>query len=111
FRADEKDGIKSIETAMKNCETERLILIEAALRFEQNWRQYNPDKIENVTEKDGGYIPFSDLCLDSEARKWRDAALHGKVKKFCACPSSLSKYIKAIVEARAKRAKKYSSKR
>ena len=96
FRDDEKSGKISIETAMKNCDSERLILIEAALCFEQKWRRNNPDKIENVTEKDGGYIPFRNLCSGSNVREYRNAAIHGGVMKFSACPAPLSEYIKEI---------------
>jgi hypothetical protein len=105
FRDDEKGGKISIEKAMKNCDSERLILIEAALRYEQKWRRNNPDEIENVTEKDGGYIPFSNLCSDSNVCEYRNAAFHGGVKKFSDCQAPLSKYIKEIEGKNKERAK------
>lgn len=104
FSANEKDGSISIERAIKNCDRERLILIEAALKYETKWRCENPQKIESYTEE-GGYIPFKKILPDGGAGEYRNAALHGRVTDFANCPKPLAEHYEKIKKEKENRSR------
>lgn len=113
FRANEERKGRSIESAYDNCNSDRLILIEAALRYEKKWRQdkNNREKIEEETEENG-FIQFKKILPepDNDVGKYRNAAFHNKVMKFTDCPAPLAEWISYIQNKQKEKAKKYNQK-
>ena len=88
LKADNVQDEVSVESAIKRCERERFIFIQACLRWEMEVKKRNPDKYDELLRQTKTHVPFAVLCEKfdgDDVKSLRDDALHGRVARFSNC--------------------------
>ena len=117
LRADGEEPNQSIESARIQFQGEKFLFIQAVLEFEQNWISKNRSKAESLIDSDYGFIKFIEICKAAEEidindalHEWRKDALHGKIKKFSACPEPVHSLFRTLAEREQERRQKQKNK-